>query len=181
MTNNKVNNRAIMMVSNTPKKILLAISFLWLILLTGCQPEEAGPKAEAGANINKTRLLQLVNNQRTKGCNCGSDYYAPTTAVTWSNVLELVAYDHSSDMNRNSFFSHTGNDGSDPGDRMTRRNYNWRTYGENIAKGYGTEESVINAWIESPGHCRNIMNPGFKEMGISKVSDYWTQVFGTLR
>jgi uncharacterized protein YkwD len=54
-----------------------------------------------------------------------------------------------------------------------------RTYGENISNGYKTEQSVIEGWIKSAGHCRNIMNPNVKEMGVAREGDYWTQVFGT--
>ena len=62
---------------------------------------------------------------------------------------------------------------------MERQGYNWRTYGENIAKGYANEKDVIEGWINSEGHCRNIMNPNFQEIGIGKEGEYWTQVFGT--
>jgi len=135
------------------------------------------PKLE---NINKTALLQLVNNYRTSGCNCtDSEYFAPTTPVRWSDTLSWAADDHSLDMYTNNFFSHTGSDSSNAGVRIKRRDYNWRTCGENIAKGYPTEEAVVQGWIKSPGHCKNIMNPNFKEMGVARRGSYWTQVFGT--
>jgi uncharacterized protein YkwD len=84
-------------------------------------------------------------------------------------------------MFKNNFFDHTGSDGSEIGDRVTRRSYIWKACGENIAKGYNAEADVIKGWIESTGHCINIMYPGFKDMGVSKVGNYWTQVFGTLK
>jgi len=159
------------------KKTLIVPACLLVILFSGCQ-KESDPEILNGTDINKTLLLQLVNNYRTNGCTCGEDYFAPTTTLVWNNTLELVAHDHSSDMYKNNLFSHTGSDGSDPGNRVTRRNYDWITCGENIAKGYPTEQNVIKGWIDSPGHCKNIMNPNFREMGVSKVGDYWTQVFG---
>jgi uncharacterized protein YkwD len=126
-------------------------------------------------------LLQLVNEARSSGCDCGGDYCPPTTPVSWDTTLELVAHDHSLDMDKNKFLNHTGSNGSNPGQRMNRRGYDWRTYGENIASGQKTEEDVIAAWLKSPGHCKNIMNPAFKDMGISRVGNYWTQVFGAKR
>ena len=126
-------------------------------------------------------MLQLVNDARASGYSCGSDYCPPTTPVSWDTTLESVAHDHSLDMYTNKFFSHTGSDGSNPGQRMNRRGYNWKTYGENIALGYQTEEAVIAGWLNSPGHCKNIMNPNFKDMGIAREGNYWTQVFGTKR
>jgi len=133
-----------------------------------------------GASVNKTLLLQLVNSHRAAGRNCGSSgYFEPTTPVTWNDTIELAAYDHSLDMFINNFLGHTGSDGSSPGDRLTRRGYDWswRGWGENAYWGPRTEAEVIAGWIDSPGHCANIMNPFWNEMGVAKVGAYWTQVF----
>jgi uncharacterized protein YkwD len=82
-------------------------------------------------------------------------------------------------MDQNKFFSHTGSNGSTVGERVTKAGFVWRSCGENIAKGYPNEETVVQGWINSAGHCKNIMNPGFTLMGIAKSGDYWTQVFAS--
>jgi len=51
-------------------------------------------------------------------------------------------------------------------------------YGENIGMGYKNEKEMVEGWLKSPGHCKNIMNKGYKEMGVAKVGSYWTQTFG---
>ena len=55
-------------------------------------------------------------------------------------------------------------------------------FGENIAYGYGTPESVMNAWLNSSGHRANILNNSFKTIGIGCVKYqglyYWVQLFG---
>jgi len=81
-------------------------------------------------------------------------------------------------MNKNNYFSHTGLDGSTPGDRIRNAGYSWTAYGENIAKGYTTEQAVMDAWIKSEEHCINIMNPVFTELGAAKAGSYWVQEFG---
>jgi len=124
-------------------------------------------------------MLDLVNDYRTSGCNCGSEYFPPVEAVTWNETLELAAKNHTEDMNDNSNLSHTGSDGSSPGDRIKDAGYIWSTYGENIAMGYSTEKDVVKGWIESTGHCENIMNGNVTEMGVANVGSYWTQVFAT--
>jgi uncharacterized protein YkwD len=61
--------------------------------------------------------------------------------------------------------------------------------GENIASGQRTVEDAVASWLDSPGHCANIMNPAFTDMGAAYAIDprnrnrtaYWTQVFGTPR
>jgi uncharacterized protein YkwD len=98
--------------------------------------------------------------------------------LLWNDVLEKAAYHHSADMYQNDYFSHTALDGSNGGVRIQRAGYNWMTYGENIAMGYKNERETVEGWLSSPGHCKNIMNRSFKEMGVARVGNYWTQEFG---
>lgn len=124
-------------------------------------------------------MLQLVNEARKKGCQCGDTYYYPVAAITWNNQLEEAAYVHTTDMYRNKFFSHKAPDGSRAGNRMDRAGYNWKTYGENIGEGYKSERDMVKGWLSSPGHCKNIMNKAFTEMGVARVGNLWTQEFGS--
>jgi uncharacterized protein YkwD len=128
---------------------------------------------------NQNEVVKLVNEWRTKGCQCGSTQMPPVGTVVAQTQLDEAALKHSQDMERQNYFSHTGKNGSNPGQRITATGYQWQTYGENIAQGYTTEQAVVEAWIKSEGHCRNIMNGNFKEMGIGKSGSYWTQVFAT--
>ncbi|MFD7439750.1 CAP domain-containing protein [Streptomyces sp. NPDC059909] len=130
------------------------------------------PAAPASGAV--ARVVQLVNSERSKaGC----------SPVTVNATLTKAAQAHSADMAAHKNMSHTGSDGSNPGDRITRAGYNWSTYGENVAYGYSTPESVMQAWMTSPGHKRNILNCEFKEIGVglAQPNDYWTQDFGTAR
>jgi uncharacterized protein YkwD len=129
--------------------------------------------------VNKTLMLQLVNEVRQKGCQCGDTYYYPAAKVSWNDKLEAAAYAHSNDMSQKKYFSHTAPDGSNAGVRIERAGYIWKTYGENIASGYKNEKEVLDGWISSPGHCKNIMNKNYKEMGVARVGTYWTQEFGS--
>jgi len=129
-------------------------------------------------NVSKSKILQLINNVRQTGCNCGSTTMPPVAAVTWNDKLGKAAYDHSVDMKSNDYFSHTGLNGSNAGQRITAAGYTWKAYGENIAKGYSTEQAVVNGWLSSEGHCKNIMSSNFKEMGVGREGNYWTQDFG---
>ena len=128
--------------------------------------------------VNKAVLLELVNKVRKNGCKCGDTWYPTAPAVTWNNQLEAAAAGHSKNMHQKKFFSHKGTDGSDGGDRIARTGYRWTAYGENIANGYLSEREVILGWLASPGHCRNIMNRKYKEMGVARMGRYWTQTFG---
>lgn len=129
----------------------------------------------AEVTINKDLLLKLVNDVRRKGCQCGDTYYYPVPEVTWNTQLEMAAYNHSSDMFQNKYFSHMAPDGSRGGDRIEKVGYRWTAYGENIGIGFRNERSVIEGWIKSPSHCKNIMNRLYREMGVARVGNYWTQ------
>ena len=130
-------------------------------------------------NVNKATLLQLVNDVRKTGCTCGTTAMPPVGAVAWNDQLAKVAYDHSIDMDAHYYFRHDGLNGSNPGQRITAAGYFWSSWGENIAQGYSTEQIVVSAWLGSEGHCKNIMNGGFKDMGVGRGGNYWTQDFGS--
>lgn len=127
----------------------------------------SAPTSGAAASI-----LKLVNSERSKaGC----------SPLKLNAKLTKAAQDHSEDMAAHHNMSHTGSDGSDPGQRITRAGYNWSAYGENVAYGYSSAASVMKGWMDSPGHKRNILDCSFKELGVghAQPGDYWTQDFGT--
>lgn len=130
-------------------------------------------------SLNKTLMLQLVNDARKKGCQCGTTWYPSTAPLTWNELLEKAALGHSNDMNQKKFFGHASSNGLGAGPRITASSYNWKVYGENIAQGFTNEREVVAGWLKSPGHCANIMSQDYKEMGAAVVNGYWTQDFGT--
>lgn len=156
----------------------------WQVLLA--QPllsPDLGDWQQVGKNI-----LQRVNEARAKPRSCGSRSFEAAPALSWNAKLGDTALAHSRDMAEQNYFSHQAPDGSQVSDRASRAGYSWQRIGENIAAGQGSEEQVMAGWLASPGHCSNIMNPDFTEMGAayainksSAAGSYWTQVFGTPR
>jgi uncharacterized protein YkwD len=132
-------------------------------------------------------MLDLINHARSQGRGCGHHgYFPPAEALEWNDLLADAAHRHSSDMATQDFFAHTGSDGSTVSERVTDTGYDWWTVGENIAAGYTTAAAATQALLKSPGHCANIMNPSFEELGAARSANidsyygiYWTQVFGT--
>ncbi len=76
----------------------------------------------------------------------------------------------------------------DPGARISAVGFNWSTVGENIATGYDTPRQAVAAWMRSQGHCYNILDPVYTEVGtgvnrrgvsgFGSSSATWTQDFG---
>ena len=128
--------------------------------------------------------LARVNQLRAAGATCGArGSFAPAGPLTWSTQLTQAAAAHSQDMVTNNFFSHTGSSGSTLSTRVNATGYSWSALGENIAAGYGTVNIVMDGWMDSDGHCANIMNPNFTQIGMACIvrgsqanaySNYWT-------
>jgi uncharacterized protein YkwD len=148
---------------------------------TNISRKESGDRDIEVSGGRKDKLLALVNNARAKGCRCGGKYYKPVQPLTWNNKLERAAQKHSRYMRRRNVLSHAGQGGSDAGRRISAEGYDWISYGENVAAGYGSDEATIKGWLKSKGHCKNIMSPKFKEMGMASSGQFYTQVFGTRR
>jgi uncharacterized protein YkwD len=130
-------------------------------------------------------LLARINAARAESRLCGNESYPSVPALIWNSKLESAAEAHSLDMSDHNFFSHTGSDGSDVAMRAQAQSYEWRAIGENIAAGQNTAEEVIEGWLESPGHCRNLMNENYTEVAVACVQNvntdyhnYWTNVLG---
>jgi uncharacterized protein YkwD len=144
------------------------------------------PDTTCGLANFEAEALRLVNQQRAAGATCGSrGSFAPAAALTWNARLGSAAYGHSRDMADNNYFSHDSLDGRSMIDRINATGYTWSTIGENIAAGYNSVQSVVSGWMASEGHCANLMNPRFTELGLacarndaSTYRAYWSQEFG---
>jgi len=150
----------------------------------------SAPKAQdAGSqtmSAEEAQVLREVNAARAVARTCGDVAYAATTPVTWNGFLAVAARAHTADMATRNYFAHVSPEGSTIAMRAEAAGYtSWLTLGENIAAGY-TIQNVVQGWIDSPGHCKNLMDPKFKEMGAgytyrtgSTYGTYWAQEFGT--
>ncbi len=129
----------------------------------------------------QTDMLGYVNALRTKGCKCDGVQMPLVAALKWNTLLENAAKRHANDMSKNNFFDHTGSDGSTLSTRATAAGYSWSALGENIAKGYTSVPTVIDGWVKSSGHCKNMMSANFTELSAANVAAYWVQDFGKSR
>ena len=119
------------------------------------------------------RVLELVNEERAK---------EGVKPLSLDKDLCAVAALHSEDMAARNFFSHENPDGASPFDRMKAYGIAFRTAAENIAAGQTTPEQVMDSWMNSPGHRKNILNNAYSKIGIGiarggEYGVYWTQCF----
>lgn len=140
------------------------------------------------APVLSARALELVNEVRARGTRCGERSFGPVAPVRLSGTLAEVAFGHAMDMAEHGYFEHQDLAGRSPAERVRAVGYQEKLVGENIAYGPKTAEEVVRGWLESPGHCENIMDPRFAEMGIAyapgraaKRGLYWVQLLAAPR
>lgn len=121
------------------------------------------------------QILTLINdNRRAHGCG----------SVTLDRRLIEAANGHAADMARHDYFAHESPDGQGAGDRVTDAGYNWKHYGENIARGVDSAYAVVDGWMHSPEHRHNILDCTLEQMGVGIAiagdrTVYWVQDFAT--
>lgn len=132
------------------------------------------------------KLLDLINTARAEPRQCGTQTFTATAPLSWNDTLAGAANSHTRNMANGNFFDHLDPDGRTPGDRAELAGYIAKNIGENIAAGLDTPRKVVDGWLASPGHCANLMNPQFRELGAAYAMDpksdagiYWTGLFGT--
>ena len=131
----------------------------------------------------RDEFLERINAVRRTGCNCGTQRMAPAPPLVWNDQLEDAAKDHAKDMARKKYFSHESRNGRTIKDRIMGAGYTYKGFrsyaiAENIAYGQRSIAEVQNGWFKSPGHCKNLMNPDLKEVGVAEKDNYWVQDFG---
>jgi uncharacterized protein YkwD len=131
------------------------------------------------------KLLATLNSARAQPRQCGSQAFSAAPPLAWNATLASAAESHTRSMANNNFFDHKDRDGRTPGDRAELAGYDYQQVGENIAAGQDSVRKVVDGWIASPGHCANLMNPQFRELGAAYATDpksdaaiYWTAMFG---
>ncbi|EJM74016.1 SCP/PR1 domain protein [Pseudomonas sp. GM49] len=131
------------------------------------------------------KLLIELNAARAKPRQCGPQSFAAAPPLAWNATLATAAEGNSRSMANHNYFDHKDRDGRTPGDRAELAGYDFQQIGENIAAGQDSVRKVVEGWLTSPGHCANLMNPQFRELGAAYATDpksdagiYWTAMFG---
>jgi len=123
------------------------------------------------------KVLGEINDLRASGCVCGGRWMPPVDKVSWDGGLYKVSNKYARYMAKYRHFDHVSKSGEDLGDRLDNAGYDWMTIGENLAHGYNDFFDVLQAWKDSPSHCKMLMHADMNKMGLSKHKMYWVQSF----
>ncbi len=132
------------------------------------------------------QVLALTNRARAQAGCCGSDgCFEPAGALALDPDLRRAARAHALDMATRDYFAHDTPEGLSPFDRMREAGFHGCAMGENIAAGQPSPESVVDGWLQSPGHCANIRDPSYTQLGVGyhpssgdALGHFWVQSFG---
>jgi hypothetical protein len=139
--------------------------------------------------VFEAEVVERVNALRAQGGTCGvggtAQSFPPSRALRVDSKLVAAARGHADDMAARNYVAHEGIDGRTPFERMEDTGYTGFAGGENIAAGQTTPAEVVEGWRLSPGHCRNLYEPRFNEVGVgytfalgNRYGHYWVQNFG---
>lgn len=130
---------------------------------------EARPEVDTSINNFEQRVVELTNVERAK---------QGLPALKMDNELSKVAKLKSQDIQSKGYFDHNSPTYGSPFDMMRQFGISYRSAGENIAKGQRTPEAVVNAWMNSEGHRKNILG-NFTHIGVGYIENgsVWTQMF----
>ncbi|RSK26908.1 SafA/ExsA family spore coat assembly protein [Bacillus sp. HMF5848] len=126
-----------------------------------------------GVKSIESQVMQLTNQERAK-------YGLPALKADWE--LSRVARYKSADMRDKRYFDHTSPTYGSPFTMMKNFGISYRSAAENIAAGQTTPRDVVNAWMNSSGHRKNILSSGMTHIGVGyaqggSYGHYWTQMF----
>ena len=153
-----------------------------LTMLAGqCAPAKCAPQPPAPAPAPAPAALrEIIDRTNAERAAVG------LPALSVDQRLMNAAQAHSADQAARETMSHTGGDGSKPAQRVERAGYDWRSVAENVAMGYPDAASVMEGWMDSPGHRDNILRSSVTQIGVGLAyspsgAPYWTQVFAAAR
>ena len=161
---------------NNNSEDLQSISIL-LVNLHNLLPDDADAKnliAKFQEKYWQIDMLVRVNDQRSEKTLCGEEQHEPGKPVYLSNCLTRTAQKYAELISEKDHFSHISPDGKTPWTRAGEEGCS--ADAENIAMGSNTVQGALQQWVDSPGHCSNIMGH-HTFMGIGESGNYWVQMF----
>jgi uncharacterized protein YkwD len=155
---------------------------LYVFLYAVPEAEHFNREVQGLRDLGRVRaeVLAAVNAERRR---------AGVPPLVENPKLDLAAQRHAEDMLARNYFAHESPEGKTVRERAKEAGYDWRAIGENIAEGQTSVQEVMNTWMHSPPHRRNILSRDFKELGVGVAFGksgggyrvVWVQTFGTLK
>ena len=122
----------------------------------------------------EAEILDEINEMRSESQECNGTTYPPAPPLEEHEELACASRIHSWDMYNRGYFDHDTPEGLNPSDRVALMGSVINMAGENLAS---TPSTPVSLWMDSPGHCANIMNASYDYAGVGRYGNYWTVKF----
>jgi len=128
----------------------------------------AGPTRQTRAeNLDIKEIIRWTNYYRQQN---------GVASFSENSLLNSAAGTKTEDMFANQYFEHTSPTGKTASDIVSEVGYNYKFVGENLALGdFQNEKDLVDAWMGSEGHRKNILNPDYKEIGVAAIIDTYQE------
>lgn len=162
---------------------------LFLASLAATPPARAEGPVPCGVTLTVEAALQRLNETRAHGKTCrAAGQLSVGAPLVWSESLAAAALLQSREMALLNRMGHRDSADRNLGERLRAQGYRFVVASENVAVGYPSLEEVIEAWLDSEGHCENMMSGEVFEFGLACIDAsetgareerrYWTMVLG---
>lgn len=131
---------------------------------------KAEMSATCGAALSAADALRRLNELRLRGATC-PETATPTTAaaLSWSDDLAAAALLQAREMALLKRMGHRDRENRGLAERLRATGYRFSAAVENVAVGYPSLDDVVDAWVDSQGHCENLMNAAVLEFGLACI------------
>lgn len=163
-------------------KLVIRLSALFSAVALSLTLATSSLAEPAATPMNSAWLVQgVVEQTNQQRANAG------LASLRWNNELAVAASDYALELASTGYFAHNTPEGTTPVSRSVAAGYPsfpWGTYvGENLAKGFDSPGEVMQGWMNSEGHRRNVLLPDYIEIGVGVAAApdgtlYWVQEFG---
>lgn len=140
---------------------LVAIAFAVVGMQFGYNNALTGSVLGLKCEIKTSELLEQTNKVR-KSYGIGQ--------LKLNDKLNKAAYLKGKDMFADQYWAHVAPDGTQPWKWFADVDYNYSEAGENLAKNFTTTSAAMTAWMNSPGHKANLLNPDYLEVGFAVIN-----------
>lgn len=150
---------------------LIAVGFYQLVGFTATLHPVSGSILGYASNITVSEVIVQTNTQRAA---------SGLRELTFNQQLTQAATAKAQNMFSNNYWAHTSPDGTQPWDFIKSAGYTYKIAGENLARDFDSTSPMVSAWMASPTHRANIMNPRYEEIGVAVVDGLLDGVETTL-
>ena len=148
----------------------------------------SGDPFTCATSVSAEAAVRRLNEVRLRGAMCRSGTTSTAPPLTWSESLAAAAQAQAREMARLDRMSHRDSQNRGLAERLRAQGYRYSIAVENLGVGYASLDDVVDAWLESEGHCENLMNGTVREFGMACIDAgttgapeerrYWTLVLG---